>query len=191
MAAIDLNEQFAKHRQRLKRMVALRMNPRLRGRVDASDVVQDAYLEAARTLDAYQRDPKLPFFLWLRLVTGNRLIDIHRKHLGAEMRDANREVALHQGALPSANSESLAAQLLGHFTSPSQAAIRAEMKLRLQDALNSMDEVDREVLALRHFEQLNNSEVAEELGLSSSAASKRYLRALERLEQILGGAHSG
>jgi RNA polymerase sigma-70 factor (ECF subfamily) len=186
--AFDLNAQFAEHRERLKRMVSLRMSPRLRGRVDASDVVQDAYLEAARALDDYLREPKLPFFLWLRLVTGKKLIDVHRRHLGAEMRDAKREVSLHRGPLPSANSESLAAQLLGRFTSPSHAAIRAEMKIRLQDALNGMEEMDREVLALRHFEQLSNSEVAEELGISTSAASKRYLRAVERLDQTLGGS---
>ena len=101
------------------------------------------------------------------------------------MRDAGREVSIHQGGLPSASTASLAAQLLGHLTSPSQAAMKAELRLRLEEALNSMSELDREVLVKRHFEHLTNTEVAQELGIQESAASKRYLRALERLQQIL------
>jgi RNA polymerase sigma-70 factor (ECF subfamily) len=101
------------------------------------------------------------------------------------MRNADREVSLHRGALPAASSVSLAAQLLGRLTSPSQAAIKAEMRMRLQEALNSLEPLDREVLSLRHFEQLNNTEAAQELGLEPSAASKRYIRALARLQKIL------
>src|SRR5262249_28893996 len=114
-----------------------------------------------------------------------RLIDLHRYHLGAEMRDAGREVSLYRGALPSASSASLAQHLLAGLTSPTQAAIRDEMQLRLQEALNSMDAIDREVLVLRHFEELTNAEAAEVLGIEASAASKRYIRALRRLKAIL------
>jgi RNA polymerase sigma-70 factor (ECF subfamily) len=174
------------HRRRLRRMVRLRLDPRLQGRVDPSDVLQEAFLEAAQRLADYLRDPRMPFFLWLRFLTGQKLLTLRRRHLGAEARDAGREVSLHQGAMPEASSACLAAQLMGKITAPLQAAIRAELKVRLQDALNSMDPLDREVLALRHFEHLNNTETAEVLGITPSGASSRYLRALKRLKDILG-----
>ena len=180
-----LTELFSRYQQRLKRMVRVRMNPRLHGRVDDSDILQDAYLEISKHLNDYLQEPTIPFFLWLRHITGQKLIAVHREHLGAQMRDAKREVSLHRGSLPSASSASLAAQLLGRLTSPSQAALKAELRVQLQEALNQMNEVDREVLVLRHFEQLSNSEVAQVLSIQESAASKRYLRALERLQQVL------
>src|SRR4029077_2097859 len=129
----------------------------------------------------------MPFFLWLRLVTGQKLALAHRKHLGVQARDAGREVSLYRGALPEATSAALAAQLIGKHTSPSQAAAKAELKIRLQDALNGMEEIDREVLALRHFEQMTNLEAARVLGISETAACNRYVRALERLKKILTG----
>ena len=173
------------YRKRLRRMVQLRLDPRLQGRLDASDVLQEAYLEATRRLAEYLADPRLPFFLWLRFLTGQKLLELRRRHLGTQARDAAREISLHQGAMPEASSACLAAQLLGKMTAPLQAAIRAEMKVRLQEALNRMDPLDREVLALRHFEQLDNSETAQVLGISPSGASSRYLRALKRLKDIL------
>jgi RNA polymerase sigma-70 factor (ECF subfamily) len=176
---------FALHRDRLRRMVRLRMDRRLQGRLDPSDVLQEAFLEVRKSLAEYLRNPAIPFFLWLRLITGRKLCTLHRHHLGRHVRDAGREVSLHRGALPQASSESLAAQLLGRFTSPSQAAVRAELQIRVQEALNSMDPIDREVLALRHFEQLSNSEIAQVLRISESAASNRFVRALERLKSIL------
>jgi RNA polymerase sigma-70 factor (ECF subfamily) len=176
---------LAQHHDRLRRMIALRLDHRLRGRVDASDVLQEAYLEAAAHLADYLRQPEVPFFLWLRSVAGNKLLALHRRHLGTQMRAAGREVSLHQGRLPETSSAALAAQLLGHDTRPSEAAIRAEMKLRLQEALNAMDPLDREVLTLRHFEQLNRAETARELGISEAAGAKRYLRALDRLKDVL------
>jgi RNA polymerase sigma-70 factor (ECF subfamily) len=174
------------HRKRLQRMVRLRLDPRLQGRVDPSDVLQEAFLQAAQRLAQYLREPKMPFFLWLRFLTGQKLLELRRRHLGTEARDAGREVSLQGPALPEASSACLAAQLMGKVTAPLQAAIRAEMKLRLQEALNSMDPTDREVLALRHFEQLNNTETAEVLGITPSGASSRYLRALKRLKDIMG-----
>ena len=177
---------FDGHRERLRRMIRLRLDRRLSGRVDASDVLQEAYLEARKRLADYARDPQaMPFHLWLRLVTGQKLADLHRFHLGAQARDAGMEVSLHRGALPQASSASLAAQLLGKMTSASKAAIRAEHKLILQEALNGMDPIDREVLTLRHFEHLNNDETALVLGLSKKGASNRYIRALRRLKEIL------
>src|SRR5262249_48531907 len=137
-------------------------------------------------LAEYLRNPRMPFFLWLRFLTGQKLLTLRRRHLGTEARDAAREISLYRGAMPEASSACLAAQLLGKTTAPLQAAIRAEMKVRLQEALNGMDPMDREMLALRHFEQLNNTETAELLGITPSGASSRYLRALKRLKDIMG-----
>jgi RNA polymerase sigma-70 factor (ECF subfamily) len=180
-----LGELLSRYRERLKRMIHLRLSRRLQGRVDDSDVLQEAHLEVARRLGEYARQPSLPFYLWLRHLTGLKLAEVHRRHLGAQMRDADREVTLHRGGLPEADSASLAAQLLGKLTTPSQAAIKAEMRVYVQEALNSMDPLDREVLALKHFEQLSTSEIAQVLGLSKAGAGSRYLRAIKRLRLIL------
>jgi len=180
-----LAELFAHYRDRLRRMVQLRLDRRLQGRVDASEVLQDAYIDVTKRAPEYAANPTMPFFLWLRFLTGQRLLMVHRQHLGAKMRDAGQEVALYRGALPQASSVSLAAQLLGRMTSPSLAAVRAEMQLKLQEALNSMDAIDREVLTLRHFEELSNGETAAVLGLQKAAASNRYVRALKRLKDVL------
>lgn len=182
-----LAELFGRYRERLRRMVRLRLDRRLLGRVDPSDVLQETYLDISKRAGEYFDGPQMPFFLWLRLMTGQRLTALHRQHLGAKMRDAGREISLHRGGLPQATSFSLAAQLLGQFTSASQVAMRAEMQIRLQEALNSMDPMDREVLALRHFEELSNGETAEVLGIKKSAASNRYIRAFRRLKEILAG----
>src|SRR6516162_5190740 len=176
---------FARYRDRLHQMVRLRLDRRLAGRIDPSDVLQDAYLDLARRFPEYAASPTVPFYIWLRSLTGQRLVSLHRRHLGAEMRDAGREVSLYRGALPAASSASLAQQLLAGLTSPTQAAIRQEMQLRLQEALNSMDRIDREVVMLRHFEELSNAETAEVLGIETAAASKRYIRAIRRLKAIL------
>lgn len=180
-----LADLFGRHRSRLRQMVRLRLDRRLQGRVDPSDVLQEAYIDLAGKLPEYAGKPEMPFFLWLRLVTGERLLRVHRQHLGTAMRDAGREMSLYQGSLPQASSVSLAAQLLGRMTSASRAAARAEMQLLLQDALNAMDPIDREVIALRHFEELSNDEAAAVLGLTKSAASKRYVRAMLRLKAAL------
>ncbi len=180
-----LRELFSRYRDRLKRMVHLRLSRRLSGRVDDSDVVQEAFLEISRKLPEYARAPQMPLFLWLRHMTGLKLTEIHRRHLGTQLRDADREVSLHRGGLPEADSVSLAAQLLGKLTTPSQAAIKAEQRIYVQEALNSMDPLDREVLALKHFEQLSTSEIAQVLGLSKAGAGSRYLRAIKRLREIL------
>jgi len=177
---------FNGYRERLRRMIRLRMDRRLSGRIDSSDVLQEAYLDVRKRLSEYRRDPAaMPFHLWLRLIAGQKLTDVHRYHLGTQMRDAGMEVALHRGPFPQASSISLAAQLLGRMTSASKAAIRAEHKLIVQEALNGMDPIDREVLTLRHFEHLSNDDTALVLGLNKSAASNRYIRALRRLKEIL------
>jgi RNA polymerase sigma-70 factor (ECF subfamily) len=186
-----LNEVFARHRGRLRRMVELRLDRRLQARIDASDVIQEAYVDVVRRLDEYLREPSYPLFLWLRLIVGERLMKLHRHHLGTQMRDAGLEVSIYRGALPAASSAALAAQLLGKHTSPTQAAARAERMMRLQDALNALDPVDREVLSLRHFEEMTLAETALSLNIEESAAAKRYIRALKRLKTILASMPGG
>src|SRR5262245_43220823 len=176
---------FARYPERLRKTVRLRLDRRLSGRVDISDVLQDVYLDVARRFPEYAGSPAVPFSIWLRALTGQRLVDLHRRHLGAQRRDAGQEVSLCRGALPAASAAALAHALLAGLTSPTQAAVREEMRLRLQEALNSMDPIDREVVVLRHFEELSNVEAAEVLGIEPPAASKRYIRALRRLKAIL------
>jgi RNA polymerase sigma-70 factor (ECF subfamily) len=187
----SLGALFRRHEARLRRMVAFRLDARLQGRIDPSDVIQEVCLAAAKSLPDYLSRPAMPFFLWLRGIAGNKLLELHRYHLGTPMRDARREVSLYRGSMPEATSAALAAQLMGRFNRPSEAAIRAEVKIRLQEALNQMDPIDREVLALRHFEQLGRAEAAEVLGIKEAAAGKRYLRALERLRDILADMPAG
>jgi RNA polymerase sigma-70 factor (ECF subfamily) len=188
----DWGEFLSMHRGRLRRMVALRLDHRLRGRIDPSDVIQEAFLEATGRRAEYERQPDpMPPFLWLRFLALQKLQLVHRRHLGTRARDAGREVSIHGGSFPEATSAALAAQLLGRDTRASEAAIRAERKRRLQEVLDCMDPIDREVLVLRHFEQLSNGECARVLGLNESAATKRYLRALRRLKDILSALTGG
>ncbi len=180
-----LADFYSQHRERLWRMVNFRLDKRLVGRVDADDVLQEAYLDAAQRMHHYLDDPSMSFFVWLRLVVKQTLIDIHRRHLGAQMRDASREVSMHVGGYSQATSISLAAHLLGSFTSPSQLAVKDEMVKQLEAAIEKMDPIDQEILALRHFEELTNSEVAEVLSIQQKAASIRYVRAVARLKDVL------
>ncbi len=179
------------YRDRLRRMVELRLDARLRARLDASDVLQDAYMELAGDLDSFLADGRLSPLLWMRLHVARRLTTLHRQNLGVKMRDAGLEISLYREALPEASSAALASMLLGRFTSPTQAAQRAERLLRVQEALNSLEPLDREILALRHFEQTSRSESAEILGISTEAAAKRYFRALRKLKGVLGAMPGG
>ncbi|AGA30767.1 sigma-70 family RNA polymerase sigma factor [Singulisphaera acidiphila] len=185
-----LETLLVQHRQRLRRMIAVRLDQRLRKRVDPSDVIQEAYLEASARLTNYLRSPTMPFFLWLRFLTCQKMVTLHRHHLGVRMRDADQEVAFRPGTFPEASSAALAAHFLDNGTRPSEAAIRAEMKDRVRRALDGMVPLDREVLAMRHFEQLSRAEIAVVLDISEAAAGKRYLRALEKLKQILSASGS-
>ncbi len=173
------------YRERLKKLIKLRMDRRLQGRVDPEDVLQESFVDFATRAHEYVADRSMPFYLWLRFLGGQRLQLIHRHHLGAQKRDAGREVSLHRGAMPQATSISLAAQLLGRFTSVTQAVQRAEMQAILQEAVNEMDPLDREILALRHFEELSNDETAAVLEIKPTTASTRHIRALKRLRQTL------
>ena len=180
-----LAELFSRHRERLWRMVNFRLDRKLRGRVDAEDILQEGYLAAAQRIHHYNADTAMSPFVWLRKILKQTLIDVHRRHLEAEMRDAGREIAIEGHRYPQATSASLALQLVGHLTSPSQAAARAELLEKVEQVIEGMDHIDREVLALRHFEELTNSEVAEVLDIQPKAASVRYVRAVRRLKRIL------
>lgn len=169
---------FERFRERLQRMVHFRLDPRLVGRIDAEDVLQEAFLEAKKRLGAFRGDDK-PFFIWMRLVTQQTMVDLFRKHVGTKMRAAGREIA-------APASGTLSGLFVGHLTSPSQAVLREEVRQKVDAALASMDEIDREVLLLRHFEELSNKEVAAVLSIQENAASNRYVRALTRLKGLLG-----
>ncbi len=182
-----MGELFERHRARLERMVSLRMDPALRPRVGASDVLQEAYLEIADRLGDYLADPRMPFFLWIRFITAQRLLKLHRHHAGTKKRDVRRQVALDRPLGPAATSVALADRLAATGITPSGVAVVGEMRRQLEEALEGMNATDREVLVLRHFEELSNAETADVLGIRSDAASKRYLRALERLREVLEG----
>lgn len=174
-----LGPLFERYRERLIRMVQFRLDPRLVGRIDGDDVLQECFLEAGKRLQAFRDDDK-PFLVWIRLITQQTMIDLHRKHLGAKMRNAGREVG-------AAKSGVLSGFFVAHITSPSGAVMREEARQRVEQALEAMDEIDREVLLLRHFEDLSNKEAAAVLGIQENAASNRYVRALDRLKGHLGG----
>jgi RNA polymerase sigma-70 factor (ECF subfamily) len=184
-------ELLERHRDRLARMVRLRLDPRVRGRIGVSDVLQEAYLEASQRMDEYFHNPEVPFYLWLRFIAAQRVLMVHRRHIGAKGRAVGREQRLDAAVEPLASSVSIAAELIGRGTSPTRAAARAELRERLAEALESMEPIDREVLVLRHFEQLSNVNTASILGLNPDAASKRYVRALRRLRAILGELNLG
>jgi RNA polymerase sigma-70 factor (ECF subfamily) len=168
------------YRPRLRQMVRLRMDRQLAARVDPSDVIQEVYLDAQRQVQAYLQDPKVDFYVWLRGLAGQRLSNVHRQHLGAKCRTAWREVSL-----PAESSLLLARQLLAGGTSPSRALLKKELRRRVQQALERLPPDDREVILMRHFEEMSNGEVAQAIGLTESGATMRYGRALFRLKEIL------
>lgn len=186
---------LAQHQQRLLSVVSFRLDAQLRGRIDAADVVQETFIAATARRAEFFRQSVQPLFLWLRWMVGNKLLELHRHHLGAQMRDARREV--HSGCLPAGEGRdddtraALVERLTGGATGPATAAARAEVKARLNEALGQMDPIDREVLALRHYEQLTSAEAAQVLGIQERAAAKRYLRALERLREMLSDMPGG
>jgi len=196
---------LARHQERLAGVASFRLDLRLRGRVDAADVVQEAFVAATQRRGEFFGQSAQPLFLWLRWMLANTLLEVHRHHLGAQMRDARRELRSGRrggadgggggggGGGDDADSTraAIVAQLTSGATGPATAVGRAEVKARLGEALGSMDAIDREVLALRHYEQLTNAEAAHVLGIQERAAAKRYLRALERLRELLAEMPGG
>jgi RNA polymerase sigma-70 factor (ECF subfamily) len=183
-SAVD--QLLDQQRPSLRRMIDLRLDPALARRVDASDIVQDVLLEASKRLADYVKNPAMPFHLWLRHIAKDHIIDMHRKHRLAQRRSIDKEQSI-RPALADQSSMDLAAQFIDQELTPASAAIRQELQRRLEGAVAEMDEDDREMILMRHFEQLSNQEVATELGLSEAAASMRYLRAIRRLRTLLAG----
>jgi RNA polymerase sigma-70 factor (ECF subfamily) len=178
-----LDALFARHRERLRHGIALRLDRRLAARVDVSDVLQETYLEAARRLPDYLARPEMPFGLWLRWLARERVLVLHRRHLGAGRRAVGQEVR----PLPVDSSAQLVQGLVGPGPSPSQAVAAVELAERLRLALQQLDDDERDLLLWRHFEQLSNRDIAQLLRISESAANKRYIRALQRLRGLLAG----
>ena len=181
-----MTELFVQHRERLKRMVRVRMDRRVQARVSDSDVLQEAFVDLANQLPNYAKSPDLPFFLWLRRLTGQRLAKIHRFHLGQQKRNAALEVS-NKNLIPDASSVFVAAQLADQMTSAAGRAIRAETQKKVEQVLETMSPGDREIISLRNIEQLSNAEIALILGISNKAASKRYTRAILRVKSVLEG----
>ena len=179
----ELGDLFSVYYERLDRMVDFRLDGRLRGRVDSTDVLQEAYLVISRRIDDYITRPDVSLYVWMRQLTLQTLIDVQRRHFG-QKRSPNQEVAISLGQRDQ-TSVSIADAICAQWSSPSRAAIREEEVQQLRQVLASMDEIDREVLALRHFEHLTNTEVAETLGLTATAASNRYVRAMTRLTELM------
>ena len=182
----DLGPHFESFRPRLKRMVSLRLDPRLRRRIDSSDVLQETFAVATQRFAEYLGSPAVPFYVWVRQLAFQKLLDAQRRHLGATRRDVRREVAGNEPEALEGTSASLARALTDAGPTPSEAAARKEQEQRLQTALDGMKEADREILLLRYFERLSNEECACALGISISAAKLRHLRAAKRLREILG-----
>jgi RNA polymerase sigma-70 factor (ECF subfamily) len=180
-----LGELFALYRPRLWRMVTFRLHPSLQGRIDADDVLQDAWLRAIERIDHFFEGEEVSSFLWFRSIVTQTLLDLHRFHLGAQKRSTARELSIDSGWAAGSTSSSLAFHLSDSARSPSSNASHAEMTKQLDSVLLGMNDVDREILALRHFEALSNGEVAKLLNLTEQTASVRYVRALGRLKQIL------
>jgi RNA polymerase sigma-70 factor (ECF subfamily) len=175
------------HREPLRRMIGLRLDPALAGRVDASDVVQDVMLEVSQRLADYLRNPAMPFHLWLRHIAKDHVIDAHRRHRQAQRRSLDREQPLVPAGLADQSSLDLAGQFLDREITPASAAVRHELQKRMQQAVAGLDEDDREIILMRHYEQLSNQEVATALGLTEAAASMRHLRAVRKLRAALLG----
>ena len=180
-----VNELLNRHREALRRMIDLRMDRVVQRRVDASDIVQDVLVEANRRLAEYLQNPAMPFHLWLRHMAHDRLIDAHRRHRQAARRSIDCEQSLVAARYLDQSSLDLAGQLADRELTPAAAATWNELQRRFQAALNTLEEQDQEVILMRHFEHLGNSDVAQSLGLSEAAAGMRYLRAMRRLRAKL------
>lgn len=186
-----VNSLLERHRLALRRMVRMRLDRALGGRVDASDVIQDVLLEASRRLPEFIREGRMPFHLWLRQLAKDRIVDMHRRHRSAQRRSVDRERRLSAAEHAERSSLDLAAALRDPELTPAAASIRRELEVRFLTALDDLNEEERDIVLMRHYEQLGNSEVAAALGISPAAAGMRHLRALRRLRSLLDEPPTG
>jgi RNA polymerase sigma-70 factor (ECF subfamily) len=182
-----INGLLERHRAAIRRMIDRRMDRAVQRRVDASDIVQDVLVEANRRLGDYLANPTMPFGLWLRHMARDRLIDAHRRHRVAGTRSVDKEVPLVSGEAGDHSRADLAGQLADRELTPAAAATWHELERRFAAAVDQLEDADRQIVLLRHFEHLSTAEAAEVLGLSKPAAGMRYLRAMRRLRGLLEG----
>jgi RNA polymerase sigma-70 factor (ECF subfamily) len=183
---VAVNRLLERHRAALRKLIQMRLDRQIARRVDASDVVQDVLLEANTRLQDYLAEPRLPFHLWLRQLAQDRMIDMYRRHRGAQRRSLDREQSLAAPQFFDQSGIDLMGQLADHELTPAAASIRKELEARFVVAIDQLNEEEREIILMRHFEQLSNSEAADALGLTEAAAGMRHLRALRKLRGILG-----
>ncbi len=176
-------ELFNRHRGRLQKAIAIRMDRRIAARVDASDILQETYLEAFKRLPRYLQQEGMPFYLWLHWIAREKVLGLHRRHLGADKRAVQREVPL----MPADSSVEFVSGMIGRGPSPSQELAKAELAEQLSKALGQLDDDERDLILWRHFEQLSARDTAQLLQISEAAAAKRYIRAVERLRTLLIG----
>lgn len=182
---VAVDRLLGEFREPLRQVINLRLDPVLARRVDASDIVQDVLLEANQRLIEYLKNPAMPFHLWLRHLAQDRIIDTHRRHRQAQRRSIDREQAIQAPAWANDSSVQLVSQLIDAEQTPASAAIHQELQRRLNDALTQLNEDDRDIILMRHHEQLSNQDVAAALEVTEAAASMRYLRALRKLRGVL------
>ncbi len=186
-----VNDLMEKHRESLRHLVRMRLDQKIRTRIDVSDVVQDVLVEANRRIQNYLENPVMTFHLWLRQIAKDRIIDAHRRHRVSARRSVDREQEM---AVPKGYDQSsilLANQLGDNELTPAAAALQKEMAARVEQAISEMDDSDSEIIIMRHYENLSNQEVAEALELTEPAASMRYLRAIRRLRSLMDEKESG
>ncbi|MEQ1830327.1 MAG: sigma-70 family RNA polymerase sigma factor [Pirellula sp.] len=183
--AIAVEQLMDRHRNSLRRMIQLRLDQRLMQRMDVSDVIQDVLLEANRRLSDYLSNPVIPFHLWIRQIAKDRIIDAHRRHRVSAKRSIDREQAQAGKGSVDQSTLDLANQFCDRALTPAAAATQREIAQQIEAAVQKLRENDREIILMRHYEQLDNQEVAQTLGLTEPAASMRYLRALKRLREII------
>ena len=180
-----VNELIERHRGALRHLVRMRLDRKIQRRVDVSDVVQEVLIEANRRLKTYLENPVMPFHLWVRHIARDRIIDAHRRHRGSAKRSIDREQPM---VIPGGFDQSsiiLANQLVDQGKTPAAKTLEKELAGRVEDAITQLDDVDAEVIVMRHYEQLSNQEIAQALDLTEPAASMRYLRAVRRLRDLM------
>ena len=182
-----VNQLLDRHRNSLRQLIRMRLDQKIRKRIDVSDVLQDVLVEANRRLTRYLNDPIMPFHLWLRQIARDRIIDAHRRHRVSAKRSVDREQQMVAPRGYDQSSIHLASLLGDQQLTPAAAALQKEMARKVEAAISELDPKDCEIVVMRHYEHLTNQEIGQALGLTEPAASMRYLRAIRRLRAILQG----
>ena len=180
-----VNGLLERHRAAIRRMIDQRLDRVVRKRVDASDIVQDVLVEANRRLGTYLTNPTMPFQLWLRHMARDRVIDAHRRHRVAGSRSLDKEVSLDAPVDSDQSQTNLSQKIADTELTPAAVATWHELERRFAEAVENLEETDRQIVLLRHFEHMSTADVAKALGLTKPAAGMRYMRAMRRLRVLL------